>query len=69
LLQALVVFTSVLLGACASGPTADPRDPIEPFNRAMFQVNDTVDRALLKPVATAYRDVMPSPVRTGVLSR
>jgi phospholipid-binding lipoprotein MlaA len=66
LLQALVVFTSVLLGACASGPTADPRDPIEPFNRGVFKFNDTVDRAVVKPVATAYRDVMPSPVRTGV---
>ena len=47
-------------------PHADPRDPLEPFNRGVYKFNDAVDRAVLKPVATAYRDVVPSPVRTGV---
>jgi len=56
---------ALLLG-CASGPTADPRDPLEPFNRGVWQLNDTVDRALVRPAATAYRDVLPSPVRTGI---
>jgi phospholipid-binding lipoprotein MlaA len=32
----------------------------------MYQFNDTVDRAVVKPVATVYRDVLPSPLRTGV---
>lgn len=56
----------VLLQGCATGPNANPTDPLEPFNRAMFSFNDGVDRTVLKPVATAYRDVTPSPVRTGV---
>ena len=55
-----------LLSGCASGPNANPRDPIEPFNRGVSRFNDAVDGALLKPVATAYRDVTPDPVRTGV---
>lgn len=55
-----------LLAGCASGPGANPKDPLEPFNRGVYQFNDAVDRAVLKPVATAYRDVLPSPVRTGV---
>ena len=32
----------------------------------MTSLNETVDKAVLKPVATAYTDVLPSPVRTGV---
>ena len=56
----------VLVQACATGPNANPADPLEPFNRSVFKFNDGVDRAILKPVATAYRDVTPSPVRTGV---
>lgn len=56
----------LLLCGCASGPTANPRDPLEPFNRGVFQFNDAVDKAVLKPVATAYRDVLPAPVRRGV---
>lgn len=66
LLQMGVVTAMLLLGGCASGPNANPRDPLEPFNRGVYVFNDTLDRALVKPVATAYRDVLPSPVRTGV---
>ena len=55
-----------VLSGCASGPNANPRDPLEPFNRGVFQFNDAVDRAILKPVATGYVKVTPAPVRTGV---
>lgn len=62
------VLAVVLLQGCATGPGANPADPLEPFNRAMFGFNEGVDRAVLKPVATVYRDVTPQPVRTGVTS-
>jgi phospholipid-binding lipoprotein MlaA len=55
-----------LLAGCATGPNADPRDPLEPYNRAMTKFNDSVDNAVLKPVATAYTNVVPSMARTGV---
>ncbi len=55
-----------LLAGCASGPNANPKDPLEPFNRGVYQFNDAVDTAVLKPVATAYRDVTPRPIRQGV---
>ena len=32
----------------------------------MYTFNDKVDTYVLKPVAQAYREVLPSPVRTGV---
>lgn len=57
---------SLTLSGCATGPAANPRDPLEPFNRSIFGFNDAVDRVVLKPVATAYRNVTPGPVRTGV---
>ncbi len=61
-----LVLGAVLLAGCASGPGTHPRDPLEPYNRSMTRFNDSVDEAVLKPVATAYKDVIPSPVRTGV---
>ncbi len=62
----MTVAVTVLLGGCATGPNAHPQDPLEPFNRGVYQFNEGLDRAVLKPVATAYQDVTPSPVRTGV---
>lgn len=61
----LLLSLAVLTG-CATGPNANPKDPLEPFNRGVYQFNDAVDRAVIKPVATVYRDVLPPPVRTGV---
>ncbi len=56
----------MVLGGCATGPNANPRDPLEPLNRSVFSFNDALDRALLQPVATAYKQVVPQPVRSGV---
>ena len=56
-----------LLAGCAVQPKpVSNNDPLEGFNRAMFKVNDTADRFVVKPVATAYDTVVPSPVQTGV---
>jgi phospholipid-binding lipoprotein MlaA len=61
-------LASLLLAAgCATVPgPADPRDPLESYNRAVYKFNDTVDRALLKPVAKGYDAVAPTFVRTGI---
>ena len=61
---AAAVFS--LIAGCASGPGANPADPFEPFNRGVFRFNDGVDEAVLRPVATAYRNTFPLLVRTGV---
>jgi phospholipid-binding lipoprotein MlaA len=60
---ALVVLTTQ---GCATGPNANPVDPMEPLNRAVFGINDGLDRALIKPVATVYDRVVPVPIQTGV---
>ena len=55
-----------LVSGCAAAPGANPADPFEPFNRGVYRFNEGVDRAVLRPVAQTYRNVLPSPVRTGV---
>ena len=62
LLSGLAVM--LLLSGCAS--TNNPRDPLEPLNRAVYQVNDALDKVIMKPVATVYKTVLPQFVRTGV---
>lgn len=57
---------SALLAGCATGPNATPGDPLEPFNRTMFRVNDKIDQYVATPLAKGYRKVTPSPVRTAV---
>ena len=63
----------VLLSACATVPpggvaptSAAATDPWENWNRKVFVFNDAVDEAVLKPVATAWRDNVPALVRHGV---
>ena len=56
----------VVAQGCATAPGGNPSDPFESFNRSVFSFNDSLDRAVIKPVAVAYRNVTPSPVRTGV---
>lgn len=60
------VAAALLLGGCASVETSSPRDPWEGYNRGMFAFNEAVDGALLKPVAYAYRDLTPEPVRSCI---
>jgi phospholipid-binding lipoprotein MlaA len=56
----------VVLSGCATVQTPDARDPWESMNRSVFSFNDKLDRIVLKPVATVYRDVVPSFARKGV---
>ncbi|HVG05381.1 MAG TPA: VacJ family lipoprotein, partial [Burkholderiaceae bacterium] len=68
-LSSLLPLVAVVLSGCATVPADagnDPRDPIESFNRQVFEFNEVVDRAVLKPVAQAYEFVLPEPVRDCV---
>jgi phospholipid-binding lipoprotein MlaA len=61
---ALAIATAGLLAGCAT--SGNPKDPIEGFNRAMFAFNEGLDSAIIKPVASGYDAVLPSPIKTGV---
>lgn len=55
------------LSGCTTVPgERDPRDPWEPMNRTVFNANEALDKAVVKPVAQAYRFVTPRFVRVGV---
>ncbi len=72
----LPLIATMLLGACATAP--DPADPdavadykaandrLEPLNRAVYEINDGIDVVILRPLALAYRAVVPNPARQGV---
>ncbi len=60
-----------LLAACggikAAPPEArSPRDPWEPYNRAMYGFNRGLDRAILRPVARGYDWLTPAPVQRSI---
>ena len=65
-LRLCALLLGLLLAGCATGPQANPADPLEPWNRGVYKLNDTVDRAVLKPVATAYQASVPELIRRGV---
>lgn len=41
-------------------------DPIEPVNRAVYQFNDSIDRAVVGPLANGYERFTPRFMRSGV---
>lgn len=41
-------------------------DPLYYFNYAMYVVNDNLYYYVLKPIATGYKTVMPTPARKGI---
>ncbi len=43
-----------------------PGDPLEGINRAMFGVNQALDKAFYRPAAMGYKHIVPRPVRTGL---
>ena len=56
----------ISMTGCQTGATRDESDPLESFNRPVFEFNDGLDRHILQPVAKGYVAITPAPVRTGV---
>ncbi len=71
-----VLLGLIALSGCATRPPASEpealaeyeqnNDPLEPFNRAMYDVQEGLDTVLLRPAAQVYRFVIPQPVRGGI---
>ena len=62
----LPILLLMLAAGCATTGGGNPRDPYEPFNRSVYEFNDTIDRYALKPVAQAYEKVVPEPLQLMV---
>ena len=66
-MSALARMTAVAAVALVAGCAATPSriDPLEPMNRALYQVHDVLDTNIVKPVAEVYVAVVPKFVRTA----
>lgn len=63
--SAVLISFGLVAGGCASN--GDPRDPLEPMNRAIYHFNDGVDHLLIAPAAELYQGRMiPQFVRNGL---
>lgn len=58
----LIVSASVARAA----DDAKDKDPWQGYNRTVFEFNDAIDRAVLKPVAQGYQNVTPRIARSSV---
>nr|WP_242698599.1 VacJ family lipoprotein [Alteromonas sp. 5E99-2] len=81
----MVFITALVIGGCTTRHSeqqgdstadtnveqnqSDPRDPIEPINRVVWDFNwNILDRYLIRPATIAYTTVMPKFARTGLLN-
>lgn len=62
----LAALFSIFIFSICQVHAEDIDDPIEPFNRAVFSFNNTLDEYLIEPVAKGYDYVMPDVAQKGV---
>ena len=62
-----ILAAIMLLTGCATTPRTDGvNDPLEGYNRVMYSFNNTLDRAIIKPVAKGYDTVVPTGISWGI---
>ena len=71
----MLLFVVVTMANCASVPANDQEalaelkkinDPIEPTNRFIFNFNQGLDAAIIKPITGLYRGIFPSIIRDSI---
>lgn len=61
----ITLCLTCILAIFVSGCATTNKDPLEGINRGVYKFNDVADRAIIKPVATAYKTITPAPIRKG----
>ncbi|MEM8615904.1 MAG: VacJ family lipoprotein [Pseudomonadota bacterium] len=65
-----LLASAMAVSACATGggdaSSSQVYDPLEPWNRGVFAVNESIDKAVLEPAAKGYRAITNEPIRGGV---
>ncbi len=59
-----VTATLTLTGCVHQG--TNPIDPYETYNRKVYQFNMKADKAVIKPIAIAYKTIIPGFIRKGI---
>ena len=62
LFLALLFFWSSMVLASGDGEN----DSLEPLNRLVFTLNDSLDQVIAEPMARAYSNLTPDPVEQGI---
>ena len=65
-LNTKLVALSFILFSCFISAEENPKDPYEGFNRGVYTFNDTIDGAILKPIAMGYNYVTPDVAKKGI---
>ena len=60
----LLLAVAMLAGCAIAKPRTD--DPLEKYNRKVYQFNDRLDKAVVRPVAVGSRKITNPPVRRSV---
>ena len=63
-----VVRLLAALCFCAVSVALADDDPFESLNRRVLEFNDAADGAILRPVAVAYDNTVPGPIRAGLMN-
>ncbi len=69
IIKKILMFSVIVMTGCATTQQNErvaKIDPFEPMNRAVFSFNEAADDYVIKPIAQAYKFVLPEFVRTGV---
>lgn len=64
-----LILSIFFVAACATSPpdnTDAIYDPFENVNRSVYGFNESVDKAVIGPVARGYNQAVPKPARSGV---
>ena len=65
-LNTKLLALSFILFSCFISAEENPKDPYEGFNRGVYTFNDTLDGAILKPIAMGYNYVTPDVAKKGI---
>lgn len=66
-MRILIIFLGLIIfNTATAADTASPKDPYQTFNRHAFNMNDRLDKAILKPIAQGYIFIMPKVGQKGV---
>ena len=66
LLWLMLIIVSLATGCATPESRVDNPDPYESANRVSYDVTESLDRNLVKPIAEVYKNVTPDLMRAGV---